>query len=117
MFLDGPHVLQPADMAFGNSVESLEETGEAATEPEMAPRGWGFRATPENLEPGLVEALEVIRDVLLKDTYVVRAQSHLVCRVYARLISVFFFFFFFQMHRVSLGSAKELAWLRPSLRW
>ena len=86
MFLDGPHVLQPADLAFGNSVESLEQTEEAATEPGMAPRGWGFRATPENLEPGLVEALEVIRDVLLKDTYVVRAQSHLVCRVHARLV-------------------------------
>ena len=92
VFLDGPHVLQPADLAFGNSVESLEETGEAATEPGMAPRAWGFRATPENLEPGLVEALEVIKDVLLKDTYVVRAQSRLSCRVYARLVSEWLFF-------------------------
>ena len=70
MFLDGPHVLQPADLAFGNPVE---ETGEAATEPGMAPRAWGFMPTPENPEPGLVEALEVIKDALLKDTYVVRA--------------------------------------------
>ena len=75
MFLDGPHVLQPADLVFGNPLESsLEEPGEAVTEPGMAPRTWVFRPTPENLEPGLVEALEVIKDALLKDTYVVRAR-------------------------------------------
>jgi len=73
VFLDGPHVLQPADLAFGNSIGSLEETGEATTEPGMAPRAWGFMPTPENLEPGFVEALEVIKDALLKDTYVVGA--------------------------------------------
>lgn len=75
MFLDGPHVLQPADLAFGNSLESLEETGEAATGPDTALRGWGFKATPEDPEPGLVEALEVIKDALSKDTYVVRARN------------------------------------------
>jgi len=69
VFLDGPHVLQPADLAFGNSLESLEETGEAVTDPEAAFRGWGFKPTPEDLEPGLVEALEVIKDALSKDTY------------------------------------------------
>lgn len=76
MFWDGPHALQPADLAFGNSlVEPLEETGEATTNPEVALRGWGFKPTPEDPEPGLVEALEVIKDVLSKDTYVVRAQN------------------------------------------
>lgn len=80
VFLDGPHVLQPADLAFGNLVETLEETGEAVVDPEMAPRAWGFMPSPENLEPGLVEALGVIRDALLKDTYVVRAR-HPVHRV------------------------------------
>jgi len=80
VFLDGPHILKPADLAFGNSLESLEETGEAATDPETAPRGWGFKATPEDPEPGLVEALEVIKDALSKDTYVVRA-SHPARRV------------------------------------
>lgn len=112
MFLDGPHVLQPADLAFGNSVELLEETGEAVPEPGMAPRAWGFMPTPKNLEPGLVEALEVIKDALLKDTYVVCTQ-YLVCRVYARLASELFF----EMHRVSSVSAKEQAWPRPSPRW
>ena len=69
-------MLQPADMAFGSSVsEALEEIGEVATEPEMAPRAWGFMPSPENLEPGLVEALGVIRDALVKDTYVVLAAS------------------------------------------
>ena len=75
MFLDGPHVLRPADLAFGGSVELLEETGETATDPEVAPRGWGFKPTPEDLEPGLVEALETIKDALSKETYVVRTQN------------------------------------------
>ena len=82
MFLDGSHVLQPADLAFGTSLESLEETGEAVTEPGMAPRAWGFRPTPDDLEPGLAEALEVIKDALLKDTYVVWT-CHLIHRVCA----------------------------------
>ena len=73
MFLDGPHVLQPADLVFGNSLDPLEETGEAATDPELAPRGWGFKAITEDPEPGFVEALEVIKDALSKDTYAVRA--------------------------------------------
>lgn len=72
VFLDGPHILRPADLTFGDSLEALEETGEAAADPEAALRGWGFKATPEDLEPGLVEALETIKDVLSKDTYVVR---------------------------------------------
>ena len=72
MFLDGPHVLRPADLAFGGSSEAPEET---VTEPEVAPRGWGFKPTPENLEPGLVEALEMIKDALSKDTYVVCTQN------------------------------------------
>jgi len=75
VFLDGPHVLRPADLAFGGSSEALEETGEIVTDPEVAPRGWGFKPTPENLEPGLVEALETIKDALSKDTYVVRTQN------------------------------------------
>jgi len=70
VFLDGPHILQPADLAFGNSLESLEETGEAVTDPDAACRGWGFKPTPDDPEPGLVEALEVIKDALSKDTYV-----------------------------------------------
>ena len=80
MFLDGPHILKPADLAFGNSLvdsSSLEATGEseeAVTDPEAALRGWGFKPTPENAEPGLVEALGVIKDALLKDTYVVSAS-------------------------------------------
>ena len=89
MFLDGPHVLQPADLAFGNPVESVEETGEAAIEPGMAPRAWGLMPTPENLEPRLSKALEVIKVVSSKDTYVVRAR-HLVRRVSARHVSKWF---------------------------
>jgi len=69
VFLNGPHVLQPADLKFGSSEESLGETSETVTDPEMALRGWGFKVTPENPEPGLLEALEVIKDVLSKDTY------------------------------------------------
>jgi len=70
VFLDGPHILKPADLVFGSSPQSLEETGEAVTDPEMAPRAWGLKPTPENLEPGLVDALEAIKDALSKDTYV-----------------------------------------------
>ena len=65
--------MQPADLVFGDSLASQEETGEAAVGPEAALRGWGFKPTPGNLEPGLVEALEAIKDALSKDTYVVRA--------------------------------------------
>jgi len=72
VFLDGPHVLRPADLAFGDSSEAPEET---ATDPEVAPRGWGFKPTPENLEPGFVEALETIKDALSKDTYAVCTQN------------------------------------------
>lgn len=75
MFLDGPHILQPADLSFGNSLESLDETREAVNDPEAALRGWGFRPTPENPEPGLIEALEVLKDALSKDTYAVRARK------------------------------------------
>ena len=112
MFLDGPHVLQPADLAFGNVVETLEETGETVAEPEMAPRAWGFMPSPENLEPGLVEALGVIKDALLKDTYVVRARYpvYLVSVCFAPKRR-------FESDRVFLVSAKEQARLRPLLRW
>ena len=75
MFLDGPHVLRPVDLVFGDSIESLEETGETVTDPEVASRGWGFKPTTENLEPGLVESLELIKEALSKDNYVVRAQN------------------------------------------
>lgn len=76
-------MLQPADMAFGSSVEALEEIGQVTTtEPEMAPRAWGFMPSPENLEPGLVEALGVIKDALVKDTYVVRAPHLAVSPVH-----------------------------------
>lgn len=74
MFLDGPHVLRPVDLVFGDSLESLEETAETVTDPEVAPRGWGFKPATGNPEPGLVEALEVIKHVLSKDTYAVRTQ-------------------------------------------
>ena len=80
VYLEGPHILQPADLVFGSSAESLEETGVTAADPEMAPRGWGFKATHKNPEAGLVESLEVIRDALSRDTYVVRAR-HLTRRV------------------------------------
>lgn len=53
-------------------------------DPEAAPRGWGFKPTPGDLEPGLVEALDAIKDALSKDTYVVRFQR-LGRRVSARL--------------------------------
>ena len=76
-------------MAFGNPVESVEETGEAAIEPGMAPRAWGFMPTPANLEPRPTKAIEVIKDALLKGTHVVRAR-HLVRRVPARHVSKWF---------------------------
>jgi hypothetical protein len=110
VFLDGPHVLQPADLAFGNPLGSLEETGEAVIDPEAAFRGWGFKPTPEDPEPGLVEALEVIKDALSKDTYVVRAWN-LACIAVGAVVH------FSEMDRACLVSAKERAWLRLSPRW
>lgn len=109
VFLDGPHILKPADLAFGNSLESLVETGEAATDPGAALRGWGFKPTPEVPEPGLVEALEVIKDALSKDTYVVRVRN------LVRSGHAWFTFFldpFFESDRAYLVSVKEGAWLR-----
>ena len=109
VFLDGPHILKPADLAFGSSPQSLEETGEAVTDPEMAPRAWGLKPTPENLEPGLVEALEAIKDALSKDTYVV----HTLHLARGSLLNVFLF----GTGRASSVSAKERVWLRPSPHW
>ncbi|KAF9649835.1 hypothetical protein BDM02DRAFT_3094032 [Thelephora ganbajun] len=72
VYLDGPHILQSTDMVFASPLESLEEAGEATADPGMAPRGWKFKfkITPEDLEPGVAESLEAIKDALSKDTYV-----------------------------------------------
>ena len=109
VYLDGPHILQPADLAFGNPLEPAEDTpGEAVTDPDVALRGWGFKPTPEDPEPGLVEALEVIKDALSKDTYAVRARiPFLACCV---IHSV-------EMNRVYSDSAKEGEWLQLSPLW
>lgn len=118
VFPDGPHILQPVDLAFGDPLESLDDTGAASTDPEAAFRAWGFKPTPDDPEPGLVEALEVIKDALSKDTYAVSAQDLVhSTHMWLTFASFSFLFFLWGVDRVYLGLAKGEAWLQPSLHW
>lgn len=72
--MDGPHVLRPADVLFGDSIASLEETGEIMSDPKWPLAGRVSRLTTENFEPELV-SLELIKHTFSKDTDVLRARN------------------------------------------
>jgi hypothetical protein len=70
VFIDGPHILQPVDLAGSAPQQSpaltLESLGaaEAASDPTLTPRAW-WKVNPERTEArGLAESLAVVRDVL-----------------------------------------------------
>ncbi|KAI0656047.1 serine hydrolase FSH [Cubamyces menziesii] len=77
VFVDGPHVLTPADLAEAfrstNESSSLDDLGapEAATEadPALAPRGWWNVDAARTKTVGLEDSIMLIREYLLKDTY------------------------------------------------
>ncbi|KAH8115261.1 FSH1-domain-containing protein [Phellopilus nigrolimitatus] len=69
VFVDAPHVLQPADLA-GFSTSALG-AGDAPSAPSPAetPRGW-WRTNPERTRyDGVAESLAALRDVLAQDTF------------------------------------------------
>ncbi|KAI0773072.1 FSH1-domain-containing protein [Trametes elegans] len=77
VFVDGPHVLSPADLAeaFQTSSQSssLDDLGAseagAETDPALAPRGWWHVDATRTKTPGLEDSILLIRDYLIKDHY------------------------------------------------
>lgn len=68
VFVDAPHVLNPVDMAdaFGSS-NLLQLTG-APEDPTLTPRGWWTKGKEYH---GLEESIALLKDMLMKDRYVV----------------------------------------------
>ncbi|GBE80767.1 hypothetical protein SCP_0304860 [Sparassis crispa] len=71
VFIDGPLVLSPVDIAkaFSTSVEESGASEASTQDPALAPRGW-WRAEPGSRQTfGLEDSLTLLRDVLQKDHY------------------------------------------------
>jgi len=73
VFVDGPIVLQPADIPsnWGVPLEALGAAEAAAAEedPALTPRGW-WRANPDRTSTsGLEDSITLLRDVLKRDRY------------------------------------------------
>ena len=78
VFVDAPHILQPVDLqGFTSSSLGAEGTKPASTNPEDIPRGW-WRTNPERtVAIGVEESLQTLKEVLMKDTYDVRQDTHI----------------------------------------
>ncbi|KAG6335828.1 hypothetical protein ID866_3264 [Astraeus odoratus] len=74
VFLDGPIILQPADLDGASSNASLsalgaQEVASASSDPTLTPRAW-WKANPERtVARGIDESLMMLRDVLHRDRY------------------------------------------------
>jgi hypothetical protein len=68
VFADAPHILNPVDIAdaFG-STEHTEPSG-ATEDPALKPRGWWTKGKEYR---GLEESIALLKEMLIKDTYVV----------------------------------------------
>ncbi|KAF5382726.1 hypothetical protein D9615_002988 [Tricholomella constricta] len=69
VFIDAPHILQPADIPGSSSGTSLAsfgaaEAANADTDPTLTPRAWWKVNTDRTVAYGLRESIEVARDVL-----------------------------------------------------
>ncbi|KAF8141202.1 serine hydrolase FSH [Boletus edulis] len=74
VFIDAPMVLQPVDLDGYTPNELGSSAVNAATsDPALIPRGWYMANPDRTASKGLEEALQTLRDVLLRDRYVVRA--------------------------------------------
>lgn len=73
-------VLQPADVdGFTANALGASEVTAATSDPGLTPRAW-YRANPDRtVANGLEDALQMLKEVLLRDHYVVSLDSrHLV---------------------------------------
>ena len=74
MFVDAPHILEPADLSglSSNALNASEASAAGESKPKdpsEIPRGW-WRSNPERTKyQGATESLGVLRDMLAKDQY------------------------------------------------
>ncbi|KAG5646207.1 hypothetical protein DXG03_004033 [Asterophora parasitica] len=77
VFIDAPHVLQPADLPGGTAQSSgtnlasfgASEAANANEDPALTPRAWWKVNADKTVAYGLREAIEVVRDVLKARTF------------------------------------------------
>ena len=72
VFVDGPMVLQPVDLdGFTSSALGASEVTVATSDPALTPRAW-YKANPDRtVATGLEDSLQMLKDVLSRDYYVV----------------------------------------------
>lgn len=83
VFLDAPHVLSPADLA--ETFNTTEELGAAEAEesdPALQPRGWWKVDRGRMKMNGIEASLDLLRDTLQKDRYVVSNDMVLYTEIY-----------------------------------
>jgi hypothetical protein len=70
VFLDAPHVLKPVDID-GVTANALISSGASSSTPDptLTPRAWWRMNAELTGAPGLVESLQMLRDVLRRDQY------------------------------------------------
>lgn len=86
VFVDGPIVLQPVDLDghTANALGASEATAETS-DPALTPRAW-YKANPDRtVARGLEDALQTLRDVLLRDRYVVSVYARVLQRIQAEV--------------------------------
>ncbi|KAG5352753.1 hypothetical protein C0989_000692 [Termitomyces sp. Mn162] len=64
VFIDAPHVLQPADLPGSSTALGALEATNAAADPTLTPRAWWKFYPDKTLSYGLSESLALIRDVM-----------------------------------------------------
>jgi hypothetical protein len=68
VFIDGPHLLQPADLAW-SSISELGASEASDSDPAIAPRAWWRVNTERTQAVGLDASLASLKDVLQADRY------------------------------------------------
>lgn len=71
VFVDGPHILQPVDVA-GSSIQELGAAEASTADPALTPRAWWKSNEAKTISFGLQESLALLRDILKADRYEVR---------------------------------------------
>lgn len=74
VFVDGPHILQPVDVA-GFSTQELGAAEASTADPALTPRAWWKSNEAKTLSFGLQESLALLRGILKTDRYEVRRYS------------------------------------------
>jgi hypothetical protein len=82
VFVDAPHVLQPADLAatFGTAGFDSEAAPDADGDPALLPRAWWKTDATRSTSIGLEESLAALREVLRGARFDVRAPGPCACR-------------------------------------